>query len=458
MDWLNPSASEHRRQCQYAAQLRRLRFKAPARRTVFLSKSDIKDTGERPMMTRPILKSIHPVNLLSFGPETEPIELDRLNVLIGPNGSGKSNFIELIRLLYLLPDKEPWNVVLATGGVDEWLWKGSKLRSPKCSLQARFSFGDLDRLDEGPEPRLYDFSIDLEKYESSFRVSGETIGTRANYGRRNGLYSWFERSGSQGTIHPRMADSPIRFDLNLDRSILSQLTSRLVQASGIGTILPELFDITEFFEDFDFHQDWEFGVDCPPRDPQPVGQPVLRLEEDGHNLAQMLAHYRDNHKSVFEELTDLVKRFYEPVKSVEVRIVSTHLQIAIEEHGGFSVPAYRLSDGMLRWLAMLSILLNPTPPAVTCIDEPELGLHPDIIPTLAELLREASARTQLIVTTHSPSLVDAFSEDPGAICVSEKIKGSTVIRRLSQEDLAAWLKEYSLGDLWTSGQIGGNRW
>ncbi len=72
------------------------------------------------------LKSIHPVNLLSFGPETKPIEVRPLNILIGPNGSGKSNFIEAIRLLHLLPDKDPWGSVLATGGIDEWVWKPAK--------------------------------------------------------------------------------------------------------------------------------------------------------------------------------------------------------------------------------------------------------------------------------------------------------------------------------------------
>ena len=80
-------------------------------------------------MEHPTLKSIQPVNLLSFGPKTEPIELRPLNILIGPNGSGKSNLIEAIRLLYFLPDKEPWSAILATGGVDEWIWKGMKSKN-----------------------------------------------------------------------------------------------------------------------------------------------------------------------------------------------------------------------------------------------------------------------------------------------------------------------------------------
>ena len=76
------------------------------------------------MSQHPFLKSIRPVNLLSFGPNTEEIELRPLNILIGPNGSGKSNLIEVIRLLHYLPDKDPWAVVLQTGGVDEWIWQG----------------------------------------------------------------------------------------------------------------------------------------------------------------------------------------------------------------------------------------------------------------------------------------------------------------------------------------------
>jgi predicted ATPase len=411
-------------------------------------------------MAQAHLKSVHPVNLLSFGPKTEPIELRDLNILIGPNGSGKSNFIEIIRLLHFLPDKDPWEVALNTGGVSEWIWKGANGRDSGCSLRAKLSLGEVDGKWAGVKPEYLGLSVDLEKYGSSFRVKREAIGTCGDGNNFDPLLSSFESSGSQGTIHLRMAraeEGPITFNLNMDRSILSQLSSPTV-ASEIGGNLPELFEMAEFFESFDFHQDWEFGVDSPPRDPRPVGQSVARLEENAYNLAQMLAHYRDRHKPIFEQLTDLVKRFYEPTKNVEIIVVGTHLQIAIEEKGGFSTPATRLSDGMLRWLSILCILLNPTPAPLTCIDEPELGLHPDVIPTLADLLREASTRTQLIVTTHSSALVDAFTDDPESICVCEKIEGSTVVRRLDRTDLEIWLKDYSLGNLWTSGEIGGNRW
>ena len=407
------------------------------------------------------LKSIRPVNLLSFGPDTQEIELRPLNILIGPNGGGKSNFIEIIRLLHYLPDKDPWNVVMATGGVNEWIWKGAKGVDSHPTVSAQIRLGDISVQPSYSRPRLLGLTIALDRFDSSFRVKSESICTANEEGGRDNFYSLFERSGSQGEIHLRLmqADaSPIRFDLNLDRSVLSQLTSPPLQASGAGQSLPELFEIAEFLEKFEFHQDWEFGVDNVAREPQFVGQSTARLDEDGSNLAQILAYFRDFYRPVYVRLGELMSRFYEPFKSLDVRLIGTHLQAAINEERGVSISAYRLSDGTLRWLALLAILLNPTPAPVTCIEEPELGLHPDAIHTLADLLVEASTRTQLIVTTHSDALLDAFTDTPDNVCVCEKVEGATRIQRLSKEKLASWLEDYSLGQLWAKGEIGGNRW
>jgi len=419
-------------------------------------------------MSHPFLKSIHPVNLLSFGPKTEPIELRPLNILIGPNGCGKSNLIEVIRLLHYLPDKDPWTVVLRTGGVDEWICKGEKGLFLHSSVSARVSLESLpDRTSDG-EYRVVDYSIALAKVHSSFYVTGESVKRGGVEDWDANLYSSFQSGGSFGELNLRDAlsrHSPPVIALNPERSVLSQLTSRGIQDAQVGTFLHELFEVAEVFEELDFHQDWEFGADLVPRDSVTVGEPVGRLEEDARNLAQMLAHFKDNHRPVFEKVEELMRRFYEPLKSIEVRIYGTSLQVGIIENSGISVSAFRLSDGTLRWLALVMILLNPTPAPVTCIEEPELGLHPDIIPTLGDLLRDASTRTQLILTTHSRTLVECFTETPEVICVCEKEEGSTVIRRLKEDDLKEWLQEYangdmdySLGNLWSRGHIGGNRW
>ena len=122
------------------------------------------------------------------------------------------------------------------------------------------------------------------------------------------------------------------------------------------------------------------------------------------------------------------------------------------------MPATRLSDGTLRYLGLLAILCHPKPPPLVCIEEPELGLHPDILPGLADLLLEASERCQLIVTTHSDTLVAALTYTPESVVVCEKEKGQTRMKRLDKVELSRWLEKYRLGELWSSGELGGNRW
>jgi predicted ATPase len=103
------------------------------------------------------------------------------------------------------------------------------------------------------------------------------------------------------------------------------------------------------------------------------------------------------------------------------------------------IPATRLSDGTVRYLCLLAVLCHPQPPPFVGIEEPELGLHPDVLPGLADLLVDASSRTQLLVTTQSDILVDALTSTPESVVVCEMTDGATKLRRLNQEDLRPWL-------------------
>ena len=117
-----------------------------------------------------------------------------------------------------------------------------------------------------------------------------------------------------------------------------------------------------------------------------------------------------------------------------------------------------MSDGSLRYLCLLAILLDPEPPPIIGLEEPEMGLHPDLMHKLANLLVDASYRCQLVVTTHSDILVDALTEDYKSVVVCEKRDGRTDMKRLSEPEFSHWLEKYRLGELWTSGQLGGVRW
>ena len=152
-----------------------------------------------------------------------------------------------------------------------------------------------------------------------------------------------------------------------------------------------------------------------------------------------------------------LRNLYEGLDDFDIRIKGGTVEVFLTE-GDFVIPASRLSDGTLRFLCLLAILCDSDPPPLICIEEPELGLHPDMLPRIADLLVAASERTQLVVTTHSDILVDAMTDHPECVVVFEKHESCTQATRLNGDELSEWLKEYRLGQLWTRGQIGGMRW
>ncbi|MDU9049964.1 MAG: AAA family ATPase [Candidatus Electrothrix sp. Rat3] len=119
----------------------------------------------------------------------------------------------------------------------------------------------------------------------------------------------------------------------------------------------------------------------------------------------------------------------------------------------YPLKPHHLSDGTLRFICLATALLQPDPPATMIIDEPELGLHPYAIDILAELIYAASQRIQLIVSTQSPALVDCF--EPSDIIVVNRRNGASVFKRLDERELAAWLEDYSLGELWQKNIVTG---
>ena len=204
------------------------------------------------------------------------------------------------------------------------------------------------------------------------------------------------------------------------------------------------------------YRDWSFGRTAPVSLPQKPDMANNYLSEDAANIGLVLNRLSLD-AQVKRKILDGLKDLYEGITDFHVNIQYGTVQVFLSE-GQVSFPATRLSDGAIRYLSMLAILCDPSPPPLVCLEEPELGLHPDILPGLADLLREASERCQLIVATHSDVLVDKMTDTPESVVVCEKHQGQTQLRRLRKDDLAHCLKDYSLGDLWTKGELGGNRW
>lgn len=400
-----------------------------------------------------LIQSIKLQNFLSFGPDSEEIELKSLNVLIGPNASGKSNLIEAVGFLRA----SPIDLALPIrdgGGVIEWLWKGSS-KTPTAEvnitiyhpegtmpLRHRISFTMV-----GQRFELVDEAVENERPDSTYF---DDVRFYYRFKKGHPVISVYPDQGD-GTYQKRPLERKLRReDLSLDQSVLSQRKD--------PDQYPEITYLGNQYSRIRLYREWNLGRYTLPRLPQKADLPEDFLLEDLSNLGLVLNHL-EHQPGLRDLMLDKLKQFHESFRDISTRIHGGTVQIFLHENGLHQpVPATRLSDGTLRYLCLLAILCHPSPPPLVCIEEPELGLHPDILPTVADLLIEASNRMQLIVTTQSDILVDALTDVPEAILVCEKHAGSTAMKRLKKEDLAEWLEKYALGDLWRMGEIGGKRW
>ncbi len=379
-------------------------------------------------------------NLLSFGPDAGEIELRPLNVLIGPNGSGKSNLIAAISLFKAAPQDlvEP---IREGGGISDWIWKG----------EAASQTAHIEAIIENPEGnQALRYSLTFAQVGQRFELSDERVENESAYQGQATPYFYFGYRNGHPYLNLSGAGQRqlLREDVNPEQSILSQRRD--------PDSYPEITYLGDVFRKIRLYREWSFGRFTPPRLPQPADLQNDFLAEDGRNLGLVLNHLRTK-LGAKKALMEALRELNEGIDDFDTLIQGGTVQLFIPE-GNISIPATRLSDGTLRYLCLLAIVCHPNPSPLVCIEEPELGLHPDILPPLAKLLIEASERCQLIVTTHSDVLVDALTDSPESIVVCEKPKDRTEMRRLERKDLAVWLERYRLGELWRSGELGGNRW
>lgn len=398
-----------------------------------------------------LLKSLKIENLLSFGPETPTLKLEKLNVLIGPNGSGKSNFLEAINLLQAAP-KDLSAPVKEVGGVRDWLWKGAK--SPTATIEALVSNP------KGSQPVRHRLSF--TEHGNRFELVQERIEYERPVGGKPNPYFFYKFEGGYPTLTEtninRQGVSREQSEGNEEKRVLQRETINPEQSILSQVKDPERYPVLSYLEasysQIALYREWSFGRYTAPRQEQKADLRNDFLSITGENLALVLSKIRPK---VRRRLTEALTALYSGIDDFNVQIDAGRVQLFLEE-GNYSIPATRLSDGTLRYLCLLAILCHPEPPALVCIEEPELGLHPDVMPELAKLLIEASDRTQLIVTTHSTTLVDALNDRPETIIICEKHEKGTQMKRLEPDELQEWLQKYSLGELWRRGKLGGNRW
>lgn len=378
-------------------------------------------------------------DFLSFGPGAHTVDLRPLNVLIGPNASGKSNLVEAFAVLRAVPKDLPLPIRQG-GGVEEWLWRGdASQRATRAAIEVVFA-------EKVIAEQAVRYRVAFESEAGGLVVVDERIENRTGspkpffyLGYEHGLPMLSNADGTKRAV---------RIGIDRTQSILSQRRDpeSYPEVAATGDRLKEIL----------IYRSWSFGPQSAIRAACRADVQTDRVLEDFSNLPARLAVLKRSpatKKRLLESLSEVAPGF----SDVEIIPEGGQLRLYLTE-GERNVPAHRLSDGTLRFLSLLAILIDPGPASLVLIEEPELGLHPDVLPALRDLLVEASGRFQLVVTTHSTQLVDAMTEHADAVVVCEKDGGTSRLTRLQPSQIERWREFGSLGPLWLSGRIGGTRW
>jgi predicted ATPase len=360
------------------------------------------------------------------------IELKPLSVLIGANGIGKTSILDVLSLL--------------AGSANGTL--GSTV-SDLSGLPALLTYDRAEHLHLGismelphEEPLKYD--LWLRPQGVGYAIEHETLTQQRDlhasqplkYIDAHGLSVRYYEVG-KGLIPPS-------WDYNPLETFLSQI--------------PKMFREPEEFRNRLASSTFYHVLNVEPRSAVRLPQPMLPADlpgRNGENLVSCLFSLRESQRDRFDAIEDALKGAFPGFQRLDFPPVAAGTLALTWRDAHFSKPLFvhQLSEGMLRFLWLATLLQSPGLTALTLLDEPEVSLHPELLSMLAGLLREASSKTQLIVATHSDRLIRFL--DPSEVVVMDSDEdGMATMKRADQLDLEKWLKEYTLDELWSNGRIG----
>ncbi len=344
----------------------------------------------------------------------ENLKLGAINVVIGPNGSGKSNFIGVFSFLHAIREGHLQEYVLKAGGADRVLHFGSKV-TKAVHLHVSFQGG------------VNQYRIDLENSDGDALVpTFEMVG----YWKKSYPEPFWEGLAQKGT------------EAGISKSDRSK-------------IRPYVLDHLDGWRVYHFH---DTSSSSPMKKTADVNDNRY-LRPDGSNLAAFLHLLRVRHEASYSLIRRTVQRvapFFDDFQLEPQKLNPEKIRLEWRHKGSEAYfDAASLSDGTLRFIALATLFLQPEEfrPSLILVDEPELGLHPYAITMLASLIKQASAGTQVIISTQSPLLLDHFQ--PEDVLVADRVDGGTQFTRLDADKLQKWLETYSLGQLWEKNELGG---
>ena len=347
--------------------------------------------------------------------ELEDFEFKDLNVLIGANGAGKSNLISFFRLLQAIIKGNLNEYIRDSGGISDLLFNGRKT-TRRLRFETRFG------------SRGYRFSI------TPGRLKGWALTDEQRY-YEHGRSGWWNISG----------------DNSDGQSLLVK------EASGKdhdAQYSKSVYDSISSWKIYHFHDTSE---EAPMRHEEIV-QDNKTLRFNASNIAPFLLRLKNEDEETYEDILHACKLVIPYLDDflLDVERYGQKKKVALSwlaKGSDYPMQPYHFSDGSIRFICLATALLQPEPPSSLIIDEPELGLHPAAISILAELIQNASKRTQLIVATQSPALIDNFSVED--IIVVSREEGASTFERLNKKDYRAWLESYSVGELWRKNVVAG---
>lgn len=346
--------------------------------------------------------------------ELEGFELKKLNIFVGANGAGKSNFISFFKIIQSVAEGSLTNFVRDSGGISDLLHNGRK-----ATKQIEFvtMFGS----------RGYRFTLKPGPGED-FALADE-----ARY-YQPGSSGWLELGSS----------------VNND----SLLVKEAKDESNDSKYSRPVYDAISSWKIYHFH---DTSPEAAMRHAEIV-EDNKTLRGNAANIAPFLLRLQKEFRPYYDEIVNvcrLVAPFFDDfILEPQQYGQKTKLALAWKAKGSdYPMQSYHLSDGSIRFIGLATALLQPDPPSTIIIDEPELGLHPEAIRILGELIENTAKRTQMIIATQSPLLLDQFGIED--IVVVNRKEGQSVFERLNITDYSEWLDSYSVGQLWTKNVIQG---
>jgi len=359
------------------------------------------------------------------------LALRPLSVMIGANGTGKTSMLDVLSLL----------AKSAQGKLGESISELSGLSNILTYDRAEELRLGISMNVPGYEPLEY--SLRLRTQAVAYAIAEERLSQERGYPN-----PFIHIDSHYGDIKYYEVDQKILVKPNWEYKPLETSLSQV----------PKMFQQPEDFRNrlssSTFYHVLNVDPKSPVRLPQQM-QPASLPGRNGEELVSCLFYLRETERQRFDAIEDTLRAAFPRFERLDFPPVAAGTLALTWREKGVSKPFYmhQLSEGTLRFLWLATLLQSPGLTALTLLDEPEVSLHPELLSLLADMLREASSRTQLVVATHSDRLIRFLRPDEIVLMDADE-EGMTTLKRADELDLEAWLKDYSMDELWSNGRLG----